>query len=150
MFRDKKESGKFYLVLEYLEGGDLRRFLTKQYRGGMPVDLVLNLAEQLIKATEFIHSQGYLHRDIKPGNILLGAPGSLTMDGGTQQSTHYRVLKVADFGLGRQAPFPPKPMTKEIATLSWRAPEVILDNTSYSAGVDMWSIGVVIYEMLTG
>ena len=138
------------MVLEYLEAGDLRQFYKKQYRQGMPVDLVLNLTEQLIKATEFIHSQGYLHRDIKSGNILLGGPGSLILDGGTQRSTHYRVLKVADFGLGRQMPFPPKPMTKEIATLSWRAPEVILDNTSYSAGVDMWSIGVVIYEMLTG
>ena len=41
-------------------------------------------------------------------------------------------------------------MTKEIATLNWRAPEVILDNLCYNQGVDMWSIGIVIYEMLTG
>ena len=45
---------------------------------------------------------------------------------------------------------PPKQMTKEIATLNWRAPEVILDNLTYNQGVDMWSIGVVIYECLTG
>ena len=41
-------------------------------------------------------------------------------------------------------------MTKEIATLNWRAPEVMVDNLQYSQGVDMWSIGIVLYEMLTG
>ena len=45
---------------------------------------------------------------------------------------------------------PPKAMTKEISTLNWRAPEVILNNLRYNESVDMWSIGVVIFEMLTG
>jgi len=47
-------------------------------------------------------------------------------------------------------PLPPTMMTKEIQTLYYRAPEIILDNLQYSNAVDMWSIGVTVYEMLTG
>ena len=97
-----------------------------------------------------MHSKGLIHRDIKSGNILLGEPGSFEVDG--VKSNHERVLKVADFGLSRIFPFPPKPMTKEISTLNWRAPEVMMDmdNLRYTHAVDMWSIGIVFHEMLTG
>ena len=96
-----------------------------------------------------MHDKGYIHRDIKSANILLGSSGSFIKADGTQ-SQYDRALKIADFGLSRVISLPPNKMTKEIATLHWRAPEVILDNLQYSFGVDMWSIGVVIYEMLTG
>ena len=92
---------------------------------------------------------GFIHRDIKSHNILLGEPGSLIKSDG-EKSEFDRVLKLCDFGLSRVAPLPPKAMTKEISTLNWRAPEVIMDNLRYNEAVDMWSIGIVIYEMLTG
>ena len=90
-----------------------------------------------------------MHRDIKSANIVVGERGSFVRPDGTL-SNYDRVLKLADFGLSRVMTFPPKPLTKEIATLNWRAPEVILDNLKYNFAVDLWSIGVVIYEMLTG
>lgn len=59
-------------------------------------------------------------------------------------------MKVADFGLGRQLAIPGRAMTKEVSTLWYRAPEVLLDNLNYSHAVDMWSVGTIIHEMLTG
>ena len=136
------------MVFELMEGGDLRKFIKDRHSKGMSVDMVISFTEQLLQATAFMHSKGFIHRDIKSHNIVLGEPGSRTINGQPRQFE--RVLKLADFGLSRLMCFPPKPMTKEIATLNWRAPEVMLDNMQYSQSVDMWSIGVVIYEMLTG
>ena len=76
LFRDKRDSSKIYMVFEYLEAGDLRNFVRSRYRSGMPIDMVLNFTEQLLKATDYLHSSGYIHRDIKSANIVLGARGS--------------------------------------------------------------------------
>ena len=78
-----------------------------------------------------MHMRGYIHRDIKSANLIVGQPGSYIRADGSL-SNHDRALKVADFGLSRVMPLPTKPMTKEIATLNWRAPEVILNNLSYN------------------
>jgi len=75
--------------------------------------------------------KGYIHRDIKSANLIIGREGSYIRADGSK-SNFERALKVADFGLSRVMPLPTKPMTKEIATLMWRAPEVILDNLSYN------------------
>lgn len=83
-----------------------------------------------------MHKQGFIHRDIKPSNILLGNNG---------------VLKLADFGLSKSITYPHvKQMTKEVQTLWYRSPEVMLGNVYYTTAIDVWSVGAVIYEMLTG
>ena len=64
------------MVFEYMEGGDLRHFVRSRYRSGMPIDMVLNFTEQLLKATDYLHVSGFIHRDIKSANIVLGARGS--------------------------------------------------------------------------
>jgi len=61
-----------------------------------------------------------------------------------------RTLKVADFGLSRKIAVPARRMTKEVSTLWYRAPEVLLDNLCYSQAMDMWSVGTIIFEMLYG
>ncbi|CAK9005380.1 unnamed protein product [Durusdinium trenchii] len=84
-------------------------------------------------------SQGYLHRDLKPQNILV--------DGGT--------LKLADFGLASRRylwPFRQKPLTKFVVTVWYRAPELILMDSGqcmYGQGVDIWSLGCILAEMAT-
>ena len=58
-------------------------------------------------------------------------------------------VTVGDFGLSKTNEYPRVPMTKEIMTLWYRAPEVILDNLCYDESIDLWSVGCIIYEMLT-
>lgn len=88
---------------------------------------------QLILGLSYIHGRRYLHRDIKPGNLLL--------DGAR--------LKIADFGLARTVSEPHRPYTPEVCTLVYRAPEVILLDGKYSYEVDIWSVGCVFFELLT-
>jgi serine/threonine protein kinase len=57
---------------------------------------------------------------------------------------------VGDFGLSRFLALPGRPMTKEVSTLWYRAPEVLLNNLAYSHPIDIWSVGTIIYEMLNG
>lgn len=81
-----------------------------------------------------VHARRIIHRDIKPMNLLLSEAG---------------VLKIADFGLARGMSLPDRTYTEEVATLYYRAPEVILMQR-YSTEMDIWSIGCVFYEMVTG
>ena len=70
------------MVFELMEGGDLLKFYRERYEDGMPIEMVISFTEQLLKAVAHIHSSGYIHRDIKASNIVLGDRGSrLRSDG---------------------------------------------------------------------
>ena len=88
---------------------------------------------QIIRGVDFLHSKKILHRDLKPANILID-PNTLT-------------TKIADFGLSRLYSFPVRPYTKEVLTLWYRAPELMLGFNNYSCDLDMWSIGCIIAEV---
>uniref|UniRef100_A0A8C9EGA0 Mitogen-activated protein kinase 15 n=1 Tax=Pavo cristatus TaxID=9049 RepID=A0A8C9EGA0_PAVCR len=95
---------------------------------------------QLLKATKFIHSGNVIHRDQKPSNILLDADC---------------FVKLCDFGLARslcqrdEGQSSPA-LTEYVATRWYRAPEILLSSRSYTKGVDMWSIGCILGELLLG
>ena len=121
---------KLYLVFEFMEH-DLKKFLDMN-SAPLPPDLVKNYLYQILIAINFCHSKRILHRDLKPQNLLIDKNG---------------IIKLADFGLARSFGIPIKTLTHEILTLWYRAPEILLGQKEYSTPVDIWSIGLIFYEM---
>ena len=92
--------------------------------------------KQLLSGIEHCHNHGVLHRDIKGSNLLIDNEG---------------ILKIADFGLATfYDPDRKVPMTSRVVTLWYRSPELLLGATYYGAGVDLWSAGCILAELLAG
>jgi serine/threonine protein kinase len=118
-------------VFEFMEG-DLRQFV--KAKQPLEADTIRRIFFQILLGVSFSHAQRVIHRDLKPQNILI-------RDG---------VPKIADFGLARAVTTPHMPFTREVVTLWYRAPEILLGSSRYSTPVDMWSCGCILAEMATG
>ncbi|XP_060061063.1 uncharacterized protein LOC132542550 [Erinaceus europaeus] len=118
------------LVMPYVRGGDLRDYLCR--KGPMREEEARRVFRQLASAMEYCHAKGIAHRDLKPENILL-------------QSLDR--VKITDFGLSGH--FLQQSMDSLQGTLGYMAPEIVTGGT-YGPGVDIWSLGVVLYEMVKG
>ena len=121
---------KLYLVFEFLDY-DLKKFLDFNNAPLKP-ELVKSYLYQILLAIKYCHSKRILHRDLKPQNLLVDKQGR---------------IKVGDFGLARAFGIPIKTLTHEILTLWYRAPEILLGQKEYSTPVDIWSIGLIFFEM---
>ncbi|KAI9079456.1 hypothetical protein K1719_038538 [Acacia pycnantha] len=127
-------SCSLYLVFEYMEH-DLAGLAARQ---GVKFTepQVKCYMKQLLSGLEHCHSQGVLHRDIKGSNLLIDNEG---------------ILKIADFGLATfYDPEKKLPMTSRVVTLWYRPPELLLGATVYGVGVDLWSAGCILAELLAG
>lgn len=123
-----------YLVFEYLDL-DLKKKIDKLISGTcFSPQIVKWYMHQLLSGVAACHSRRIIHRDLKPQNILLG----------TNEE-----LKIADFGLARAFGIPIRPYTKEVVTLWYRAPELLLGATEYSTPVDLWSVGCIFVEIIS-
>lgn len=121
---------KIYFVMEFLPGGDLFHLLRK--RKSFDMSTARFFLQEVLMALEYLHQEHRLiYRDLKPENILLQANGH---------------IKVTDFGLAKNLA---ENCMSFVGTPEYAAPE-ILKNLPQSAAVDIWSCGVLLYEMLTG
>ena len=132
--------GDDYLVMELLEGESLADRLA---RGPLPMADVLKFGAQIAEALDRAHRAGVVHRDLKPGNVMLTKSGTKLLDFGLAKSA---VVDIAD-GATMQ-----KPLTQEgtiLGTFQYMAPEQ-LEGTEADARTDMFALGAVLYEMATG
>jgi len=125
---------KLTLVFEFLEM-DLKGLMDAQNHN-LDAATVQHFMKDLLRGIDYCHQRNVLHRDLKPQNLLV--------------SRTDRVLKLADFGLGRAFGIPVKKYTHEVVTLWYRSPDVLLGSTQYGTAVDMWSVGCIFAEMATG
>lgn len=133
----KTDRGEFFIVMEYVEGTNLSRSI--QHTGQLSVGDALTILSQVCKALDYAHSKSVIHRDIKPANILMAADGR---------------IKIADFGLAKLARDPRRPgfttMDVSMGTPEYTAPEGAVSCMEVDARGDLFSVGVMFYEMLTG
>jgi len=124
---------KLYMILDFVNGGELFFHLKKE--GRFPEGRVRFYAAQIASAMEHLHSLGIIYRDLKPENILLDADGNVV---------------ITDFGLSKEIKISEGDATHTFCgTPEYLAPEV-LKGQGHSSPVDWWSLGTLIYEMLTG
>ena len=128
-----EEDGYRYLVMEYMRGRTLKEIITE--KGALPEPVAGQIAIRILSALQHAHDNGIIHRDIKPQNILINAEG---------------MVKVADFGIARVAGS--NTLTKGdsvMGSVHYFSPEQARGE-DVTAASDIYSVGVVMYEMLTG
>lgn len=130
-----KNRGNVYLVFDYMEH-DLAGLISRKF--DFSIGLIKSIMKQILQGIEYLHDNNIIHRDIKGANILLNNKGE---------------VKLADFGLARlhnPNPNQSKKYTNRVVTLWYRSPELLLGATNYGTSIDMWSVGCVFAELLSG
>ncbi|EEY69272.1 cyclin-dependent kinase, putative [Phytophthora infestans T30-4] len=133
-----RRKGRLYLVFEYVEKNLLEVLEDKP--NGVDNELVRSYIFQLCCAIHYCHTNNVIHRDIKPENLLVN----------TSNGEHS--LRLCDFGFARSLPSNGNPcdLTEYVATRWYRAPELLLGDTTYSKSVDVWAIGCIMGELIEG
>jgi serine/threonine protein kinase len=138
-----EHDGLHYLVMPLVEGGDLRQRLGEFVLGAggrERLERIGTLMAKVAGAVAFLHQRGILHRDLKPSNILL------TVTGDSAEPL------VCDFGLARwiSEPHPGSQSPQLVGTLAYMAPEQMEGRQELSEAADVWSLGAILHELLTG
>ena len=122
--------GTYYIAMEVIEGRSLKELILT--RGPLPITAALTFAREILDALRFAHRHGIIHRDIKPHNILIGER-----------------LKVTDFGIARAGTSQMTEAGSIMGTAQYLSPEQAR-GAPVAAASDLYSVGIVLYEMLTG
>lgn len=128
--------GLLYFVMEFIEGMDVHKMLKEH--GRLQSSHVKNIIAQVCDALDYAHEMKIIHRDIKPANIMVGYDGK---------------VKVADFGLAKITQGSDACLTQSnalLGTLHYMAPEALMLGTSVDHRADIFAVGVMLYQMLTG
>jgi serine/threonine-protein kinase len=126
------ETGWLFLAMALYEGETLRARLTRD--GAMPVAATLEITRQIAEGLQAAHATGIVHRDLKPGNVMLLPDGS---------------VRILDFGLAKARDQSMSETGAHFGTVSYMSPEQVRGE-KVDGRADLWSLGVVLYEMLTG
>jgi serine/threonine-protein kinase len=135
------ETGAPYMVMEYLDGNDLAAELTKRPHG-LPADEAVQYVLQALEALAEAHAIGIIHRDLKPGNLFLA-----------RRRDKSSSVKVLDFGISKVAVGPASAMTQTSSVMGsplYMSPEQLMSAKHVDARSDIWSMGIVLYELLAG
>jgi beta-lactam-binding protein with PASTA domain/predicted Ser/Thr protein kinase len=125
-------NGAYYIAMEYLEGKTLKELLVT--RGPTPIRVAVDYTRQILAALAFAHRHGIVHRDIKPHNVMVAPDGR---------------LKVTDFGIARSGTSQITEAGSIIGTAQYLSPEQAR-GAAVNPSSDLYSVGIVLYEMLTG
>jgi formylglycine-generating enzyme required for sulfatase activity/predicted Ser/Thr protein kinase len=128
--------GLLYIVMEYIEGTDVSRMIAK--KGHLNTEHAMAISAHVCDALAYAHDRGIIHRDIKPANIMVGYDG---------------VVKVGDFGLAKAIKSGDSGLTQSnviMGTLHYMAPESLVLGVEVDQRADIYAVGVMLYQMLTG
>lgn len=129
--------GQLYFVMEYVDGTDVQRMIARE--GKLPPEHALAITAHLCDALGYAHKQGIVHRDIKPSNVLIDMEGR---------------VKVADFGLAKLADKTKNSGLTQtgmaMGTPDYVAPETLMYGSDVDGRADIYAVGVMLYQMLTG
>ena len=132
IFDRGRAEGTYYIAMEYLDGRTLKELLVRN--GPTPIPIAIDYARQILGALAFAHRNGIVHRDIKPHNIVVGGDGR---------------LKVTDFGIARSGASQMTEAGSIVGTAQYLSPEQAR-GAPVDPRSDLYSLGIVLYEMLTG
>ena len=130
--KSREEFDDIYVCMELMET-DLASIIKSSQT--LSCEHIKFFLYQILRGLKYIHSAGIVHRDLKPRNLLINSNCD---------------LKICDFGLARPMHFKstPKEMTSYVATRWYRPPELLLETKEYGPGIDMWSVGCILAEMI--
>jgi serine/threonine protein kinase len=136
-----KSKGTFYLALEFLSGGTLEELLAER-DAPLPWKEVLSYSIQICRALNYAHEKQIIHRDLKPSNLMFAGPGKFE-----------GVLKLTDFGIVKDLDENAEALTatgRTLGTAAYMAPEQIRGNPAVGPRTDIYALGCVMFQMLTG
>jgi tetratricopeptide (TPR) repeat protein/archaellum biogenesis ATPase FlaH len=127
--------GQPYIVIPVMPGGDVEGLIEKAPERRLPIEQAVGIAKAVCRGLEFAHSKGIIHRDIKPGNVWLSADGT---------------VKIGDFGLALAVDLPRLTQSgMMVGTVTYMPPEQAMGG-KVTAKADLYSLGAMLYEMVTG
>jgi len=128
--------GQPYIVLPVMSGGDVEELIEKAPEHRLPLEQAIGITKSVCQGLEFAHSKGIIHRDLKPGNVMMSADGT---------------AKIGDFGLAVTVDL--SRLTQEgmmVGTVSYMPPEQAMGGKVTTPKADLYSLGAMLYEMVTG
>ncbi|KAL8191871.1 hypothetical protein R6Q57_028602 [Mikania cordata] len=125
-----RENNELFFIFEYMEHNLYH--IMKERQRPFTEEEIRGLMSQFLQGLAHMHKSEYFHRDLKPENLLVTD----------------NTIKIADFGLAREVSSSP-PFTDYVSTRWYRAPEVLLQSSSYTPAIDMWAVGAILAELFT-